>query len=166
MNLDASNISVIALVVSIFSLIVALYNSDVDRRIKIEQLKGEMVSRLTSRGIEMLGYIKRLDMQKSEEADELSQNLMKVMEGLVNVRQSLKKSPKPPPFLASAIVPSLQRIRNDIEDAEIVFDKLNEAFADWDLKEIEQITDGLLERFFGSKNSKTRMPNKSLKHDE
>ena len=90
MTLDATTISLIALGVSIFSLIVALYNSEVDRRIQIEQLKGEMITRLTFRGIEMLGYIKQLENQKSEGADKLSQKLMKVMEGLVDVRQNFK----------------------------------------------------------------------------
>lgn len=164
MNLDATTISLIALGVAIFSLIVALYNSDVDRRIQIEQLKGEMVTRLTSRGLEMLGYIKRLDMRKSEETDELSQKFIKVMEGLVEVRKGLKEFPRSPPFFSSFTVPGLQRIRNDVEDMEPIFDKLSEAFADWDLKEIESLTNGLLERFFGKKISKTTMPN-SLKHD-
>ena len=113
----------------------------------------------------MLSYIKQLENQKLEVADKLSQNLMKVMEGLVDVRQSFKNYPKPPPFFGSAIIPGLQRLRNDIEDAEPVYDKLREAFADGDLNEIEQLIDGLLERFFGSKISKTKLPKISLKHD-
>lgn len=168
MSLEATTISLIALFVSILSLLLSLYNSDVDRRIQIEQLKGEMTTRLTFRGIEMLGYIKKLDMQKPEVTDVLKKNLIKVVDGIIEARRNLRTYPKSSPFFGSDIFTSLQRMRNDIEDAEPVFDKLREAFTDCDLKSIEQITDGLIERFFGSKStkdSKTTMPNGSLKHD-
>jgi len=58
MNLDATTISLIALGISIFSLLIALYNSDVDRRIQIEQLKGEMLTRKYRNFHFLFGHIK------------------------------------------------------------------------------------------------------------
>ncbi len=165
MNLDATTISLIALGISIFSLLIAFYNSDVDRRIQIEQLKGEMLTRLTYRGVDIIGDIKKLEMTPSEETFELLKDLIKVAEGIGNIRQGIMQLPKTPPIFGSAIMPSLQRTLNDIDDAEPIFDKLSEDIANWDLKEVRQTTDNLLERLFGSDSSKSASSNKAKSAD-
>ncbi len=146
MNFDAITISLIALGISFISFLIALYNSHVDRRIQIEQLKGEVVTRLTYRGLEILAYIKEVKMKQPEETVELLDNLIKVAEEIVNVRQSLKKIPKLPFISFSAIIPQLHSIRNDIMDAEPIFDKLSKAIIDWDLFEMRECIDGLIKR--------------------
>lgn len=146
-------ISLVALGISIISILISLYNSDVDRRIQIEQIKGEMITLLTYRGVEILSHIKRLEMKPSEEKVELLKDLIKVAEGIVNVRQSIQKLPKLSPILGSFMIPDLYKIRNQIYDAEPIFDKLIEAIDNGDLMLIRQATDGLIERLFGKNGS-------------
>ncbi|MEA2096077.1 MAG: hypothetical protein U9P73_05220 [Candidatus Cloacimonadota bacterium] len=146
MNFDAITISLIALVISFISFLIALYNSHVDRLIQIEQLKGEMVTRLTYRGLEILTHIKEIKTKPSEETVELLDDFIKVAEGIVNIRQRLKKFPKLPYIGGSAIIPELHSLRNDIVDAEAIFEKLNEAINNWDLLEMRESINGLLER--------------------
>ena len=146
MNFNAITISLIALVISFISFLIALYNSHVDRLIQIEQLKGEMVTRMTYRGLEILTHIKEVKMEPSEETVKLLNDLIKVAEGIVNIRQRLKKFPKVPFIGGSAIIPELHSIRNDIVDAEAIFDKLNKAVINWDLLEMRESIDGLIKR--------------------
>jgi hypothetical protein len=153
MNIDSTIISIGALFVSIISLVIAVYNFGVDRRIQIEQLKGEMVNRLTFRGIEILSHIDKLCRCGTEETCDRSKRLIKVSEGIVQVRKELKGLSRPPLFFVSSRVTELHQIRSEIQDAEPVFDKLNEAISDLDLEKIERITEGLASRLWGSPKS-------------
>ena len=123
------------------------------------------LSSLTYRGVDIIGDIKKLEMTPSEETFELLKDLIKVAEGIGNIRQGIMQLLKTPPIFGSAIMPSLQRTLNDIDDAEPIFDKLSEDIANWDLKEVRQTTDNLLERLFGSDSSKSTSPNKANSAD-
>ena len=155
MPLDSTTISIAALIVSVISLMFAIYNFGVDRKIQFEQIKGELIYRLTFRGIEIISHIEKLCKCEAEEACERSKKLMKVSEGIVQIRKDLRELSKPPLFFVSSNVTELQQIRSEIQDAEPVFDKLNEAVSDLDFANIEKITKGLIERLWGSSNLET-----------
>ena len=162
MNFDLTIItSLFALGISIFSLLIALYNSHVGRQIQLEQLKGEIRTRLIYRAIEILTHIEKLGMKPSFETVGLQADLIKVAEGIVAIRQSLQEFPKLPLITSSFIIPLMHKIRNDVNDAEPIFDNLNASMAKLDLKKIRLAIDGLLERIVGPDSSKPTLPNKA-----
>jgi hypothetical protein len=166
MDLTPIDISLLALLVSVISLAVALYNTRVDRRIQLEHLKGEMMNRLTSRGIEILSHIEKLSLYPSEAVCEQCRQLIRVSEGIIEVRRVLKKFPELPLFPSSSALLQLQKARSSIEDAEPVFDRLGQAVSTLNLEEIGRISDGLVERLLGSSNSdELSLPNPLSKKD-
>lgn len=150
MNLVPIAISIIALAVSIVSLIIAFYNSHIDRRIQVEQIRGEMVNRLTIRGVELIAAIEKIEIEQTDEAVEILQTLLRVVQEMTDMRRRLKELPVIPPVLGSAVIPDLYRIRSEIEDMDPIFEALSKAIANKDLKEIRLGANGLLERICGS----------------
>ena len=84
MNFDPTNIALIALGISVISLLISLYNSNIDRRVQLAQLKGEMETSLFHRITEMLSHIKEL--QKELEV-EPTKDKIEILQAITNVSQ-------------------------------------------------------------------------------
>ena len=149
MSMDPTTISLVALGVALVSLILSAHRGAVDRRLQLEQLRGEMRVRLTSRGVDLLSMIDALRQDNPPEGDSLIGKLVKVARGLVDVREDLRDLRMPFFVPASLFATNFQRIRDDIEDAEPVFKRLRRAIDERNFAEASQIADGLLERVYG-----------------
>ena len=152
MNLDPIIISLVALGVSIISILFSMHNSGVNRQIQLEQLRGNIITRLTIRGIE-IGAIAQKLLSQNPEQIKIIKILTEVGEGILDVRKKIK-SMFPAPFFTGWLTINLYKIKSDFEDSEYIFDNLKKAIDEADYKEAQTITEGLHERFFG-KNKNT-----------
>jgi hypothetical protein len=153
MKIDPVYISLIALAVSIASLAISSYRAAVDRRLQWEQLRGSVLARLTSRGVELLTLIEELRRFPGDETFAITRKLIRIAEGLVDIRQRLKRMESPPLFYTSAFVTRFAPIKSEVEDAEPVFDKLRSEVMQSDFSHASLTADGLIQRFYGSKDA-------------
>lgn len=151
MNLDPIIISLIALAISIASVLFSMHNAGIDRRIQFEQLRGNMIIRLTIRGIEVATITQTLLGQNTKQIKTVKM-LTEIAKGIVEIREKLK-SMTIPPFFINTLTQSLYSIKSDIEDCEYIFDNLKKAVEESDFNEVQIIVTGLHERIYG-KNKK------------
>jgi hypothetical protein len=153
MKIDPVFISLVVLVVSIASLAISSYRAAVDRRLQWEQLLGSVLARLTSRGVELLTLSEELRRFPGDETFAITRKLIRIAEGLVDIRQRLKRMESPRLFYTSALVTRFAPIKSEVEDAEPVFDKLRAEIMQSDFSQANLTADGLIQRFYGSKNA-------------
>jgi hypothetical protein len=150
MKLDPITISVTALAVSAFSLILSTYRAGVDRRLQWEQFRGGIHARLTSRGVEILTMREELRRFPTDESNSLIQKLLRISEAIWDIRKILKRMETPPPFFASAMITQIAPIKSDLDDAEPIFEKLVGAIRISDMQKADKLANGLIERLCGS----------------
>jgi hypothetical protein len=150
MKIDPVYVSLIALAVSIASLGISSYRAAVDRRVQWEQLRGSILARLTSRGVELLTLIEELRRFPGDETFAIIRKLIRIAEGLVDMRQRLKRMEAPPLFYTSELITRFAPIKSEVEDAEPVFDKLRSDIMQSNFSEASLTADGLIQRFYGS----------------
>jgi hypothetical protein len=158
MKIDPIVISLIALAVSILSLIISSYRAAVDRRLQWEHLRGSVRTQLASRGVELLTLIEELRRFPGDESITLIGKLIQIAEGIIDIRRKLKEMEAPPLFFTSALVTRFAPIKSDLDDAEPIFDKLRSDIMESNFSEANKVADGLLVRIYGA-GGKT--PNKS-----
>ncbi len=146
MNINPVTISLIALIVSIISLLISSYRAGVDRKLQWEQLRGSVHSRLTSHGVELITMIDELRQLHTDEAEGLAKKLILIGQGIVDVRKRLRKMERPPLFQTSALITKVAPIKSDLDDAEPVFEELNTAIRKANFSKASEIADGLLKR--------------------
>lgn len=128
----ADPISFFALGISILSLVLTVNREMVDRQHQCEQLRGEIIARLTARGVQLLSMIRDLMGAGGtcEEPGAIKCTCVHSMSDLLGrmteVRERLRRLPTPRFGFASSTLLTLRRIRSDLDDAEAVFDDLQE----------------------------------------
>ena len=155
MKIDPIVISLVALGVSILSFIIATYRAAVDRRLQWEQLRGDIRVRLTSRGVELLTLIEELRRFPGDESFTLTKKLICIAEGIIDIRQKLKRMEVPPLFFTSALITRFAPIKSNLDDAEPIFDKLRSEIMQSNFSYAIMTADGLLERVYGSSGKKS-----------
>ena len=159
MTIDPIVVSVSALGVSIVSLLITAYRGGVEHRLQWEQMRGRAHTRLTSRAIELLTIVEDLRQVDSVQANAVIQRLVAVMQGLVEMRTSLKGMKSLGWFWPSLLSTKLEPIVSELDDADVIFDALGVAVQKRDLIEARTIADGLIERIYGSKGKPNAAPN-------
>lgn len=146
MNLDpitiskwALFISALGFCVSLTSLLLSIFNKQVDKKIQFEQVRGEIRTMLTSRGIEALEVMDKLNY--SPVHIELIDKLHRLLKGMVYVRTTLQDLKYP------AVV-ELQKILSDVKDMEPVFESLFAKANSGDWSGANVVINGLLQRYF------------------
>lgn len=170
MNTIPVVISLIALTVSIISLVVSVRRAAVDRLLQLEQLRGELRFRLTANaltvselGEQLIRLAKKLLesyqmrhndhlTQKAEECIEASKYLLELSRHMVGMRADLEGFRFPSEDVNFAIV-KLTAIKSDIKDFEVVLERLPKAVQDENFKEAISIANGLLNRLIGQSNT-------------
>jgi len=150
MKIDPVTISLIALGVSIFSLAMSSHRAAVDRRVQWEQLRGAIQARLTARGLDMLTMIEEVSRSSTDQATDLTKKLMRIVEGLVDIRKRLKNMEELPPFTVSYCITGLAPIKSELDDADLIFDVLGASIREGKFSEASTAADGLLERLYGA----------------
>lgn len=150
MRIDPVTISLIALVVSIISLLMSSYRAAVDRNLQWEQMRGAIQVRLTARGLDMLTVLEEVRRSSKVEATDLSRKIIRVVDGLVDMRKKLMEMETLPRFTASNCIIRLTSIKSSLDDADIIFDKLQASILDGNLSDASSNADGLLERLYGT----------------
>src|SRR6185437_1752975 len=150
MKIDPITISIAALTASFLSLIISTYRAAVDRRLQWEQIRGDMQSRLTSRGVELLTLIEELNRFPGDETSDLIRKLIRIADGMVNIRQRLKEMKTPPWFYTSVLVTEVAPIKSELDEAEPVFDKLRSEIMGSHFPRASLTADGLIQRLYGS----------------
>ena len=142
-------ISLIALGVSISGLVISTRRSAVDRQLQWEQLRGGVMSRLTSRGGELLTFIEELRRFPGDETVALIQKLVRIAEGVVDMRERLKRMGEPPLLSVSARITRFAPIKSDLDDTEPVFDMLRSEIMQSHFSRASTTADGLVQRLYG-----------------
>lgn len=155
MKVDPITISLIALAVAIAGLLLSSYRAAVDRKLQWEQLRGSIHTQLTSRGVEVLTMIEELRHLRTNEVADLTGKLIRVAQGLVDIRKKLKEMEKPPWFLTSTLITRLAPITSDLDDAEPIFETLLAAIREANFARASVIEDGLVGRIYGCKGQNT-----------
>jgi len=149
-NLNPIVISVAALAVSTLSLAMTLLTAAVNRRLQWEQMRGEIVNRLTARGIEISMAVHTLRARNDPLTKPLTHQLIQVLEGLVGIRTRFRNMKLPAIFPYSMILTRMTPIKYEIDDVDPVFESMRSSIDDGNLEEAKKNADGLLRRFYGS----------------
>jgi len=144
-------ISLIALAVSVGSVLFSIHIAGLNRRMQFEQVRGNLTTRLTIRGLEIITLVHKLRSQEPRQI-KIMEILGKVADGIIIVREKLQTL-SAPPFFTGTITLGLINIKSDIDDSEHIFDTLKKAFENSDYQMMETIATGLLERFWNKKSS-------------
>ena len=151
MNVDPTTISLIALCVSILSLLISVFQMRVDRGLQWEQLRGSLQTRLTIRCIEILALVDKITLNINPDSLSLIQKLTRMVEELVALRRDFRGL-KNLGIGKTLLLTKITAIKSDLDDADPVFDKLRLEISENDLVKANKTADGLLQRIFGSKS--------------
>jgi hypothetical protein len=86
----------------------------------------------------------------SEENENLIHKLIQISKGIVSMRESVTRMEIPPSFLTSALLTRYAPIKTQLDDADLIFDKLKIAGREKNMTEASELADGLYRRFYGS----------------
>ena len=104
----------------------------------------------------MLTSIHELRRFPDDDTLTLIEKLIQIAEGIVSIRERLKRLGPPPPFSASQLTLKLVPIKHDLDEAEPVFEKLRTTIAESKFSESNRVADGLIQRIYGSKLQKAK----------
>jgi hypothetical protein len=142
-------ISIAALLISLINLISSLSRSGLDRRLEYEQMRGRIQAKITFQGLELLSMVEELQLIDSTEAHELLRKLLRIMEGLTDMRRKLAELESQPAFGTSLLIGRLSTVVSSVDDTEPVFEQLRVAMRIPDLPKALRVADGLLDRILG-----------------
>jgi hypothetical protein len=143
-------ISLVALSVSGISLYLSTPRAAVDRKLQWEQLRGNVLAKLTARGLELITLIQELMSSPSEEIVNLIHKLIQISKGIVSMREGVTRMEIPPSFRTSALLTRYAPIKTQLDNADLIFDKLKIAVRKKNMTEASELADGLYKRFYGS----------------
>ena len=155
--MDSTIISVIALVISIISFAISIYQSGIDRNLQFEQLRGNLLNELTAKGLklatetqQLLAQIENNPEDQVQKKLEVVRKLTRIAEGFIEMRKSLKALESPPFFSTSKLLTKFTPIESELNDLEIIFDELFKSLKNKNLNDVNSSADGIIKRLFGS----------------
>jgi hypothetical protein len=98
----------------------------------------------------MLTMIEEVRRFPPDEATELREKLIRIAEGLVDMRKKMKDMETPPPFTVSYSIIGIAPIKSDLDDADLIFDGLRVSIREGKCSEASRKADGLLGRLYGA----------------
>ncbi len=151
--MDSLTVSISALGVSILSLLISVYRAGVDRRIQFEQRRGEIKTRLTFWGVDILSLIEGLKNPPSIDTIPVMQKLLSVANALVDIREQIQRLSVPVWLPVSLFAVNFQKIRNDTADLEPLIDELRRETKNRNFAKVNEIANGIIHRLTGQKES-------------
>ncbi|MBU4201009.1 MAG: hypothetical protein KKG09_03165 [Verrucomicrobia bacterium] len=154
MKLDPLTLSITALAISILSLLISLYRAGVDRRIQLEQLRGEMRTRLTSWAVDVLSMIEGLKNYPSPETVRTMEKLLDLAKATTDIRHGIQHLSVPICIPASLFAVEYHRLKNDTEDLEPLFNALSKEMEQSNFTKVNDIADGIIYRLVDRKKNR------------
>ena len=149
--MTATAISIVSLLVAVSSLGVVIARGHVDRRMQVEQLRGETIQQLTALAVDLLSAVEAMCPACSETSEAACSSLTQVITGLAGIRERIRILKVPAIGSVSSLMLNFRRLRDEVEELAPFVARLHEAARAGFSEDVERTSEMLLERIHGQR---------------